>query len=235
MPEISKNQSIKWLLRAFVGLCAVGMLTLFLVLVFGQVRGTEIATDSFDMRDFRYFRLPWVNQQLTAAKIKPISNRLIKHLATNKLLPTTPRRWDVVESFTSGRLQQGDASILRNYLTMANSGNTPIWLKWSQERPEQASEFWPVVQQATDLGVYELLPTLFQLAENTPSEMSAAEFKQQTEAHLAKAYGILADVVTAVGEPERAQQLKNAAEELDPDGNLRELSFEPIPSQAESP
>ena len=186
----------KWVPSCVVGLlCILGVTTLW-VMMFGHVTGTELATDTFQLRQFYYMQIPVIEKQILPAKLQPIQNQLVTFIRSQLLLGKGPRRWDVVDATTGGRWHAGKASILNCYLQMTDAHGKLVWLNWSKKNPERAKQLWPAIRETANLQAYEVLPKIFELTDKVHEQVNEDEFARKLHCLLAHQYENLATDLT---------------------------------------
>jgi len=197
-----------------LALLSVGVLVLFAVATFGMVLGYEFSPDLFQRRQFVYYQLPLLRIQVTPVFRDAISNDLERHLSRSGAVPLSGvPRWDVVDTRPGAKGPRGDAAILCTFLDLRDDDGDLVWLKWTQEHPELAREFWPHVAQVARDGAYYLVPDLFELV--APAR-DAGRLRQQIAARLAEDYAQLGDVQRQQGLHDPAVKLYRTALKYDP-------------------
>jgi hypothetical protein len=157
--------------------------------IFGSVRGEEFSPDTFKRRTFKYQEIPLLGWRIGSVWHEDVSGPLEKRLQTERDLvpasPHAPPRWDLIAMVHGAESYDGDAEILRRYLT-AGDESSPFWLEWTQKHADLAKVFWPIVAAAARSGRYVRLPELFEAAERltiaADAKPTVDEFRQAMEA-----------------------------------------------------
>ena len=164
----SGGRSLPWLspmaLLTVLGVAVCGSLAA--TVLFGRVEGTEFSPQTFELRDYTFFRAPMTDWQITPVVRDRRTTGFILSLRTNGYvrLLTSAARWDVVEVSDGGGGGTGMAQVLLDYLEPGPDRNSSRWSKWTDDCPELAKRFWPIVQQAVCAHAYAALPALFSVA-----------------------------------------------------------------------
>ena len=190
---VPASARMPWWIKVLIGIL-VGLVVISIsaggVLVLGRVDGSEFSPDTFAQRDFSFYNVP-----LLGVKVGPISRRdttgpLANHLIMNKMIPTnaTNPQWDMVTRATNiGQSEINDSQVLVDYLELSDSGGYPVWLRWTENHPEYAENFWPVVARLARGNLYVHLPRFFRLAreaedpEQFKDDLQTAEIKLHQE------------------------------------------------------
>jgi hypothetical protein len=153
----------------------------------GGVYGTEFCPDTFEQRTFTFFEIPWIGIQVTGIRRDDDTGLVELHVVKEKyVIPkqTEPKVWHLARlSRTSGQSTTGDANLLLTYFDAKQAKGEPAWLNWSEDNPDLAKVFWPVVAKAAREGNYVVMPELFSQARTANS---APELKKSLDAALAK-------------------------------------------------
>lgn len=126
------------------------------------VAGEEFCPQTFQVRDFRYRRLPWVKSVVSPTKLSlktlPVSTAVLQHI---KRLPD--ERWDIVAVGEGVQMDVRSPKILIQSLS-PNTASGAFWDSWSIEHADLAAVTWPLVQQAAVLQAYEIVPDILESA-----------------------------------------------------------------------
>lgn len=155
------------------------------------VRGTEINTRTWQVREFSFRRDPFTNHQFTgvyystsylgstvwapnaADTAMDLDPAISKYLTPS---PGFPNRWDLIniQEHTSS---SGDASILTDLLSIYDRSYNHFWIDWTKKHPKLAQVLWPAAHDLAGYNMYSKLPDLFEIAAN---KLPASEFKTAT-------------------------------------------------------
>ena len=180
----------RWIGIAVVSLAILGAVTLGLFITtvwLGGVAGTEFCPQTFERRTFTFFEIPWIGIQVTGIRRDDNTGLVELHIIKEKYvvpIETEPKIWHLATLYrTSGKTTTGDANLLLTYLSAKQEKGEPAWLNWSEDNPELAKVFWPVVAKAAREENYVVMPELFSQAR---SAGSAQELQKGLDAALAK-------------------------------------------------
>lgn len=196
-----------------LGLLFVGLI---LVLAFGSVEGRQISPQTFQMRDYEYFRIPWSGIQITPVKYNRISNALVSFLTAEGYLAghNEATRWDEVVYRGAGvPLRRGRAWVLAATLEMQTPDGDYGWLAWTEEHPEQAPILWRNVARAARDRVYFVIPDLMSAAKMAETNTVAMEVSMS--AVMITAYDQQLAAARKAGEERRVTALSNTLESLE--------------------
>lgn len=194
----------------WVGILGGAIVLFFLVMVYlnaSHVSGSELDTATWMVRDFSYRRDPFTRRQLTgivrevpqplfsAPLATPAGATTTTSTATASVTPVTApatavipnsywtrkhtaatQRWDLIQ-INGLQPTQGKAKILATLI----QSNQQFWSNWSTEHKAKADVFWQAAKDFVDLGFYNELPGLFDLA---LVDLSDKEFAQAVSDHL---------------------------------------------------
>jgi len=172
-------------------LCALVVVGMCTVRIYGIVIGEEFSPDTFKQRTFYYFELPLVHLQVTPVRRNEKMSDLASHLQRTKLLPPSKEdkpRWHFVHAKRGGEPLTGDANILCSYMKIKQDDQI-LWLEWSTDHPNAAAVFWPTVAEVARDHQYVFLPEMFDLALVAEN---ADGLRQSLDQFLAKKYADLA-------------------------------------------
>ncbi|MCA9169602.1 MAG: hypothetical protein KDB23_18140 [Planctomycetales bacterium] len=182
------------------------------VILFGRVQGTEFCPQTFELRRYSFFRLPFTDLQVTPVSRDYRTSGFIAQLRSDAYVSrlSSGTRWDVVEVYDGGQHNSGMADVLVSYLEPGPDRVSTVWSTWSDDHPHLAQRFWPIVQRAVIANGYALLPALFDFAartEETADDTKLAEFSAELQRVLvAEATGLARDTAAA-GERTEARRL----------------------------
>jgi len=201
---VSLSRVVKLLLLALAPL----ILFALLVMMFGSVEGEEFSPQTFDRRRYTFYCVPFTRWQISPTFRTDYSSSLESKLRGDQLVRTSSpetTRWDLVSVGSSFGRDRAAAALLTDILDGYSAYG---WEEWTDQHAARAKLLWPAVQETAELGAYELLPDLFELASWKTTD---DEFPQQLRQHLANAYQQLAGDYSREGDASRAQQLRDAA------------------------
>ncbi len=147
----------------------------YITFVLGLVHGEEIATQTFQRRQFTYYQLPLIELQVSGITRTDSTGELENYLIDKKLisvakptsLPDDSIRWDLVSAdrFTVV-FSRGEAEILCHYLDAKNADDKSVWREWSEKNPKLAKVIWPVIVTVAQRELYIFVPELLEAAAN---------------------------------------------------------------------
>jgi hypothetical protein len=146
----------------------IGFGLLFLAMYLMQnlhVAGREFSADLFQTRNFSFFRIPGTTWNLTATTLGPASSPNSKSVLNHLQSGTGLGPWQVIEVGQGTRSEQRGPSILVSYLNQTGPDGFNFWDAWSFRNPRLAAVLWPLVQEAARRELYEIVPELFQMAQ----------------------------------------------------------------------
>ena len=192
-----------WQVRLTIALIGFALLFFMLLFYFNAcyVSGTEIDSQTWQIRDFYFRRDPFTNRQLTgvvhsAVRVRtPIWTANASNTASNldpsisALFPAQPARaarWDLV-TLNQFESIDGGASVLTELLAAEDASFNSYWVQWTAAHPQHAKTFWPAAYQLVYYQLYADLPRLFAIAVRVQplSEFDAAIRDAMHEALLA--------------------------------------------------
>ena len=171
--ESGWQRAIPYTIFALVVFVVLALMTL----IFGQVSGEEFCPDTFERRTFYYYQIPLLRLQVTKVTRKDaglgMADTVVDH-APNVIATPAVKNWDLVSSQRIGAFEWlGDAKILCDLLRIRDHKRRFKWEEWSEQYPQLADVFWPVVADVAQAGSYILLPEIFEMAENAGHDASA--------------------------------------------------------------
>jgi hypothetical protein len=157
-----------WLFLLGVAFIFGGMILLLVGLVSGQIMGQEFSPDLFQRRNFHFIQVPVVHVMAFPITRTDNTGQLETYLKQHKYInPTNVKtaRWDLVyQSGVDPAAANCDARLLCEYLDNLDANNDLFWHKWTEDHPELAKRFWPIIAKLARQGNYVLLPELFDRA-----------------------------------------------------------------------
>ncbi len=201
---VSFSRVGKLLLQCLFVLFLLGVL----VVLFGAVEGEEFSPQTFERRQYSFYCVPFTRWQISPTFRTSVASSLESKLRTDRLVNTTtrgPATWDLMRVGGSLGRESAAAGLLADFLDAGRLGYT--WEEWTDKNPARAKVFWPAVQEAAELGTYELVPDLFDFAS---SHADDATFASELRQHLSRAYESLADDYRRTGQEERAKRIRDA-------------------------
>jgi hypothetical protein len=192
---IAASSRIPWWVKILIACLAaliIGCILIGVTAIFGRVTGTEFSPQTFDRRTYSYWQLPLVRIQITQVTRVVSTGALENHLMSNAYIPATPNQitaWDLVKkSVGTGGESVNDPQILLDYLDLEDAGGYQVWLRWSEDHPDYAQVFWPVIARLVRGNLYLYLPEFFRIAraadgdaQSLADELQAAELKLHRE------------------------------------------------------
>lgn len=191
----------------------VAIVLLIVIRVQGHVTGTEFSATHFQQREFSFYEIPFVHIQIVPITRKGTTPPLALYLRQQSLIQAAPgapkdEDWHIV------RLSRGptdetpaDAKLLTDQISDPFMGKTQ-WRKWTDDHPQHAKVFWPMIQKLAQRELYLLMPHLFELAQR---DLSAASFSQELDTFLRYEYKALIQDMRDANRDELADQLLNEA------------------------
>ncbi len=202
----SSNRSAKALIIAAAAVLVV-LVALFVIRIQGFVGGSEFSPTHFQQRDFQFYEIPLIHQQITPIR-RSISTPATANYLRQKSLIKTPKGqpvdWHLVSiSRGLGGVAEADAQLLIDQLQL-NSNNQLYWRTWTVDHPDLAGRFWPVIQRLAERELYVLMPRLFEIAQNaqTPTDL-----RSSVDAYLVTQYQSLIQDMIDAGRIDVAEQL----------------------------
>ncbi len=140
---------------------------LYLVIRFqGHVSGTEFAPSHFQQRTFSFYELPWVHLQITPIDRSSSTPAAAQYIRQNNLISVPagqPSEWHLVSISRGVNVATpADGELLMRQLRIDTGKN--LWQTWSEDHPQAAALFWPLVQRTAARELYVLLPRMFEIA-----------------------------------------------------------------------
>jgi hypothetical protein len=170
-----------WTTLAVLGAGVIGYLG---TATLGAVTGTEFCPQTFERRSYTYYELPFIHVQIKGEKHKDVSAATEVFLTSKKYVTQKTggkQDWHLIHGLRGGNWRTGSAELLMNYLDAKNAEDYHRWVKWSEDHPELATEFWPAVQTLAEQSRYIDMPDLFDL---TKTHDDATKLKQAIDSVL---------------------------------------------------
>lgn len=162
----------------------VGIVVFAVIRGQGSVEGTEFSRTHFTARKFSFYEIPLLGLQITPIHRSERTPETATYLRQKGLIPKLPggdKKWDVVTiSRGLSAAKPNDANFLMEQLTI-RSGNHSYWKQWSEDHPENAAVFWPVIHRLAGRELYLLMPALFEIAQ---TDLSADELTAAIDTYL---------------------------------------------------
>lgn len=166
--------------------------TLQILSIYGEKSGVEFSPDDFTFRRFDYCKLPVINWTRRGIKYSKLDNGTAEMLVVDDWIrPTgrTPQRWHLVSESgssisTSASSKECDARFLTRYFDMTDSDGVNRVVNWTDENPESAKFFWPLIAEMSRDSLYLQIPEVieFVLAFPEPDSDDSFEFELGNEA-----------------------------------------------------
>lgn len=141
------------------------------VLIKGNVSGTEFAPTHFQTREFSFYEIPFLHLQITPIWRKDITGPVARQVRAKSWITVPrgkkPNDWHLISLNRGPTSTPAVAELLSSELTLSHGG-TPFWKGWNDSNPKRASVLWPLVQRLADRELYVLIPELMQLARTLP-------------------------------------------------------------------
>lgn len=151
---------------------------LFMVLsAWGEKSGVEFSPDDFSMRSFDYCRLPLIGWTRRGIKYKDVDNATAEMLISDDWIRATgrnPKRWHLVSESIPALISQNrapaacDARFLTTYFDLTDKDGNVQVVHWTDENPESAKIFWPIIAEMARDSLYLPIPELIQFVVNYP-------------------------------------------------------------------
>jgi hypothetical protein len=204
-----------------LGLLAIMGVLAFITLQFGAVHGVEFNPYTFARRSYSFYEIPLIRLQVRGIRREDVSSITEDFLSQQKYVAATqgaPDVWHVVLATRGTRKPRiGDADILVRYLDSQDHEDYHLWVKWSEQHPELAKIFWPVVGRLAQEEMYVFVPDLFDLAR---SAADPTPFQTKLNHLLAEKLFDLAGRLQAPEDQAQAKKLLDEAAQLKPEDPL---------------
>jgi hypothetical protein len=174
-----KKQSGRTFVIVTVVVSLVVLPILFMLLsAWGEKSGVEFSPDDFSMRSFDYCRLPLIGWTRRGIKYKDVDNATAKMLIDDDWIRATGRnqkRWHLVSESIPALISQNkipaacDARFLTEYFDLSNKDGIVLVTHWTDENPDSAKLFWPMVAEMARDSLYLPMPELMQFVLNYPT------------------------------------------------------------------
>ena len=200
-PEKS-SRSRKGSRRTLIVVCSI--LSLFLVaavvLIKGNVSGTEFAPSHFQTREFSFYEILFLHIQITPIDRKNNTGPVERQLRAKSWISVPrgkqPTTWHLVSLSRGVAATPAVAGLLIDELRVQSTG-APFWESWNKDYPQRASVLWPTVQLLAERELYLMIPELLQLARNLPGDDNAAKLSAEMDRWLISQYVGLVDDLRA--------------------------------------
>ena len=229
-----KRSNLVWWI---LGVCLLIVLPFLMYLyIGGQVTGEEFSPDDFSRRQFSYNIVPIFNICIKGIEHHDKTPVLEQTLLNDGLLgeigegnssadvdaasqaaaPAKQKRWHLVRDSASNlESRDFDANLLIRFLDLYDSEYESIWIKFNEDHPDLASEFWPIVADMARHYLYVELTEIMAKATVIDSE-SVDDFRDFMKSHASKAFDKLATKKMEAGDPGSAQVLFDKSRQLVP-------------------
>ncbi len=183
----------------------------------GHVTGEEFSPTHFQQRTFAFYEIPLIHVQITPIRRTGSTTETARYLRHESLIqskPGPPQLWHLVH-LDRGMIRStpADAQLLVTQLSLRPQGGL-YWKSWSEQHPDRARVFWPVIQRLAVRELYVLVPTLFEIAQQ---DLGPQELQQTIDRYLRREYRKLIREMQAADRHELADQLLQEASEDFPD------------------
>lgn len=170
-------------------------ITYWILAAYGEKSGVEFSPDDFSMRSFDYCNLPYVNWTHRGIKYQKMSNAMADTLLADDWIRATgrtPKRWHLVSesggAFSSKTSAACDARFLTNYFDQISSEGENQVSKWTDENPESAKIFWPIIADMARDDLYLPIPQLMEFVLKYKEPDVADMFQPELEDLVAEAW-----------------------------------------------
>jgi len=223
--------------RTIIVLCSllVSVLLLGIVLVQGNVAGSEFAPSHFQTREFSFYEIPFVHWQITPIRRRNTTDTVARQIRMSGWI-TAPRgkkpsRWHLVRLSRGPSETAALASLLTDELRIG--GSNDFWKTWNKRFPARAAVVWPVVQRLASRELYVLIPELLQLARSQSGGDDGNQLQRRIDAWLVEQYAALVQDMRAAERTDLADELLDEARRDYPDHprlTRLELDAQPAPA-----
>lgn len=220
---------------ALIATVVIGLVMFLVIRIQGHVSGEEFSPIDFQQRRFSFYEIPLIHVQITPIRRVGTTTDTARYLRRHSLLATPPRTaatWHLVRiGRRVVRSTAGDAELLTEQLSFRRDGE-PHWKRWSEEHPDRAQVFWPVIQKLAVRELYILMPELFERAQRSTS---AGGLRASIVRYLGHEYRRLVEEMRAAGREGLAEQLSREAAEDYPERAGEATSGRPDPADQPDP
>lgn len=173
-----RGSGIVWAILSIVLLCIPAGIYLY---VSGWVSGVEFSPDDFSRRSFHYNEMPFFGVSVRGISYDDSTPVFEQTLLNDGLIvdPNRPvKRWHLVsDSWSDIDSPDFDARLLCQFLDLRNELSESVWIKWNEDHPEFAKEFWPVIATLARENLYLDVSELMLKAEGL-GKSDVDEFRQ---------------------------------------------------------
>ncbi|QEG25275.1 hypothetical protein [Mariniblastus fucicola] len=172
-------------------------LTYAILSAYGEKSGIEFSPDDFSMRRFNYCNFPIVNWTRRGIKYTDVENGTALMLIDDDWIRETgrtPKRWHLVSenggNFSTTRKISADcdARFLTNYFDLSNNEGEIYVSKWTDDNPDSAKIFWPLIAEMARDDLYLPIPELIEFVLDYPDPDKDDEFPVKLRKRVADAW-----------------------------------------------
>ena len=172
---------------------------LFFLTIGGSIQGEEFSPDDFSRRRFTYNVAPLFGWRLQGIQYDDKTPVLEQTLLTNGYLgknaakTAANKRWHLVyDNGSNLESRDFDARLLIRFLDLNDGKHESFWMKWNDDRPDLADEFWPVVAEMARNYLYVDLTDIMARATKL-SDSQVEDFRAYMKERAATAFCNLAE------------------------------------------
>ena len=148
MAEGKKTISgVVWPLVAIAVICV--LVVGFYLYTGGWVAGEEFSPDDFSRRTFSYNVMPFFGVSIRGISHNDSTPVFEQTLLNDSLIvdPNRPtKRWHLLhDTWSKPKSPDFDARLLCKFMDVWDENNESIWIKWNEDHPDFAKEFWPII------------------------------------------------------------------------------------------
>lgn len=171
-----KSSLMKYVYGVLVTLGVI-VVSVMVVMIFGQVQGTEICAETLERRSFWFLEVPLIRLQIRPTHHVDLTGPLEKHLVSEKILvepPAAKKTWHII-LMTRGMaaVRRGDAEFLTRYLDARDNNREYAWLEWTKSNPQVAKHVWQGVRELALASEYTTVPELLEFAQRANDPVKA--------------------------------------------------------------
>ena len=152
---MTKRSYSPWWLTGAIALILV---TAFgLIYLTGWVNGEEFCPDDFSRRHFTYCSSPILKITFRGIKYNDSTPVFEQTLFSDGFLGTPPpvKTWHLVsDSVSDNRSADFDARFLCRFLDIKDENGESIWIRWNENFPHLAKQFWPIIADLARHSLY---------------------------------------------------------------------------------
>lgn len=228
---VEKRSNLVWWILG--GSLIFGLPFLVYLYIGGLVTGEEFSPDDFSRRHFSYNIVPFFNICRSGVEYHdktPVFDQTLLNdgllgeigegkgktdtdMATldqdakNVTVAAIQKRWHLIrDSASDAESRDFDANLLIRFLDLVDSEHESIWIKFNEDHPELANEFWPIVADMARYYMYVELTDIMARAVTIDAE-SVDEFRIFMKSHASNALNSLATKKKDAGDLESARVL----------------------------